>query len=434
IRTTSSGLIRLLAILAAHAYWIRPLGPGWESHNLVILGWVTSELGLALAVIGLCAWLWDRGDSRAAGVVLLLLVPVALQVLWRKQINPELLWAYRRYLPVVLPLAFLSAAYGLHRLWLLGVRSRSPGRLDGFRVASVLAVLLLAGTVTTVIAGRAEFYENHRELVDSGPMVRDLRRVLPPEAVVLFEPRTKRGLLRLEGGIEHAVGRPVIRLPSPAVDQARLQDLLLSQSRAGRDVYLMTTGYLEAPYWLRAEPVEGFLFETARLEERFEALPRETERVAIIVKLYRLRRGSETAPLPGELDVGGWDDLYLDGTRVYQTEGRPGQLSYRRVSAEGGFWLPGLSGAHDTLRLTLAGGLPSTPVTVSLDGVSLETIEVRRGWRDYVLEIPGGWEPADVPHLVLRSEASFMAAEVGSPEDRRELGVAVDRIRWTSSR
>jgi hypothetical protein len=76
---------------------------------------------------------------------------------------------------------------------------------------------------------------------------------------------------------------------------------------------------------------------------------------------------------------------------------------------------------------------------VSLDGQSLGEISLRdRGWSTYSLPLPNGCRDASGPDRVslLKLEASHLARPAeftnGRSPDRRDLGVALDYVRFTT--
>lgn len=122
--------IAILAILllVVYAWFIRPYvgdtsgsGSYWYSdipipgdldrQNLVRLGWYLSPLGIGLAAIGTCLLVWEVDRYRI--VILVVGLIFSLLYLWRIQANPHQIYTMRRYVPVVMPFAIVSAAYVL---------------------------------------------------------------------------------------------------------------------------------------------------------------------------------------------------------------------------------------------------------------------------------------------------------------------------------
>ncbi len=434
-------LASAFAIAVYYSYFLRPAVLTWDSHNFITLVWLVSSGATLAAVVAVVLVLLRRSAPPGCDAVVAILLFASAVLLWRKSIIPELLWAYRRYLPVVLP-ATLIAAAGLlgicaERAW-LRLRSRPHSPMPTIAAALVVALVVpAAGWITWRSWAYGSRYAEIRDLRGSRGMMRRLAAALPPDALILVEPFTRRGLPRFENAIQHELGLGMLRLPEPAMDERIVLDLLRHQIERGHSVYLLTTGYLEAVDWLRAEPVEAFLWESARLEETAQTGSRQPinmEPVVINAKLYRLYPGQPVA-LAGELDVGGWDDLYLAGRTLENIEGRRGERSFRWTHPVSRFILPGVDGATARFVITLASGYPpdlgEQRVTVRLDGLEMATVVVRRGFRDYSFAVPSEWSPTGKSAaLEIETSPPLKPADTEGSADRRTLGVAVDRIRW----
>ncbi len=425
----------------SYAYFVRPETESWDAHNFILVIWLVSSVATLVAVFAVLLAVLRPSPRPGFGAVVTILVVASAVLLWRKNIIPELLWAYRRYLPVVLPTT-LAAAAGLlgvlaERAW---TRLRRPprGAVPMIAAAMVIAVVATtAGWITWRSWTYATRYAATRDLEGGSQMMQTLAAALPPDAVVLLEANTRRGLPRFENAIQHELGLGMLRLPEPELSREIVLGFVRDQVARGRGVYLLTTGYIEAVDWLRADPVEAFLWEGSRLQETTSAdnrLPVETEPVVINAKLYRLRPGAP-APLNGALDVGGWDDLYLAGRTLENIEGRRGERSYRWTRPVGRFVLPGIDETDEELIITLAGGYPpdlgEQRITVRLDGIDAATVVVHRGFRDYSFPVPPEWSPTDRPAVLeIETTPPLRPAETDGSSDSRTLGVAVDRIRW----
>ena len=433
-----------IVVLMAYGYWIRPdfrLGNG--DAYIVELGWAISPSALFLAVVGAVLYLHDRSVQRGSGAVYAVLVPVAALTLWRKMIVPHLLWAYRRQLPIVLPLSFLLACYVLWRAWDFGKAWIDKAQSRPETANSALVLRLALASTLLGIAVSIGWYElrmtrelqAHQELAGTQEILEELDEVIADDAVVLFEPRTKRGLLRLEAAIHFLLGRPVFRLPEPDVDARLLQQLVWTQIQKGRRVYLMTTGFLDYLPVPAATPVHGFFFRTGKLEEVGGRLPSAVSQLNIVGKIYELQAEGHREPLPGRLDIGGWDDLYLDGPSLHNTEGEPDGRSFRWTRDVSGFWLPGLDETASQVVLMLQRGAPLElgvqSVELSMDGFALGRVEPSGRWLEYVFDIPSDWQPSAEapPHLELRT-LGWRPRDTGDSTDDRLLGVKIDWIAW----
>jgi hypothetical protein len=164
-------------------------------------------------------------------------------------------------------------------------------------------------------------------------------------------------------------------------------------------------------------------------------LPAGVRRKDLDYSLYQLTLD----PPPAErfdLDVGVRDELYL--LRFYakeQTEGR----TVRWTRARSFVSVPGLRGDETELVLELhdggrpvAQGAPPARVEVLFDDVSLGTIEVTPGFRDYRMVLPSVLvkraAARDEPATITLLSTTWMPKTYLGGTDDRELGVMVERI------
>ena len=117
--------------------------PTWGEYGLYRIGMFYGAVPLALAFAGIGIAL-RRWQSRPAVPALVLLVAaapsVALYVLWAPQIFPDLPWAMRRFLPIVIPMVVVMAA--LAGEWLVDVIAARWRTLAPVAAAAAVALLL----------------------------------------------------------------------------------------------------------------------------------------------------------------------------------------------------------------------------------------------------------------------------------------------------
>ncbi len=148
-------IVALIVGLAAYGWFVRPhiglvegsseywyggeqIPAGLNQENLIRLGWYLSPLGIALAVTGICLMVLEIDRQKA--LILAVGLFFSFLYLWRIQANPYQIYAMRRYVPAVMPLAMIGASYLFG--WFFR-QKRAWLRLGGF----ILALIWLAGLI-----------------------------------------------------------------------------------------------------------------------------------------------------------------------------------------------------------------------------------------------------------------------------------------------
>ncbi len=174
---------------------------------------MVSEIGLLLALAGAGWLLLSPARPKGSGAPLALMLTMATLVLYNRQIIPDLLWAYRRFAVFAVPVSAVLAAVAVARLGRWGTtRMRHEGLAAG-RGLPLLALVAALGGAAAVSAREASLvsrYGNVRDLEGATALIERLGATIERRAVVIFEPRTRRGLLRLEGVLQHELGIDVL--------------------------------------------------------------------------------------------------------------------------------------------------------------------------------------------------------------------------------
>lgn len=434
-------VVVIVFVLAAvvHGLTLRPLAGGWDADNMLLVSWMLMPSGLALAVLGLTVTLWKRPGGGVEALLFIFLTVAAI-VLWNKQIRPHLLWAFRRLLPVVLPVGIwmigVSVGLSYRRLTSLfgsaGKGSRAT-RLTSGAFALVVPLLFVA----TVWGGAQQllFYRQFEDLTGSDRIVSLIERLLPESAVMIVEPRTRRGLLRFEGMVLHELSHPVLRMRGPELDQPVLREVLQNQWKRGRRTFLLTSGRVQDSPRIQLVPVEKLEWRTSRLADARRALPTSAEPMFIQARLYELVPQTRRDELDGRLDVGSWDDPFLDDSTFHEIEFQD-ERDFRWTRETGRIWLPPLEPEDDLALLRLASAYPpelgAQWVNVFMNGREVARLQVRRGWRDYEVSLAGSVSHREMNTLELVAEPPFVPVEPDR-EIPRTVGVAVDLVRWGAS-
>ena len=300
-RRVAGGLSILLILVLAFAYFVRlgvqevvgdayPValqdadgsllaeGRTFAEDSAVWLGWYLGPAALATAVVGwaLLTRQVALGKRRFAVPFLMMFSTMALGYIARPSINPDHIWAMRRFLPVVIPGLLVVAAILIGALW--DVRANRTGRAAGRVAALALSVGLLAGSVvaTAPVASLHEF----------DGMAADLRGgcdLVGRDAAVLFigSGDASAGSL-LAASYRGFCGFPVAyteRTDAPYIDQLRSV-----WKEDGRRLWLASTNRLLLDGLSDRGSVEFFVGDYEQLELTVTRRPKDTTPVTI--RLY----------------------------------------------------------------------------------------------------------------------------------------------------
>ncbi len=447
-RLLRAGTAAVVVVLTAAGYWLRPwlyaqweASDSWNMANHVELGLGISPMLVLLATLGTVILLVRRRQEEGLLPAATVLLVLTATVMWERNIIPSPMWAYRRWIPAVLPASYL---FGLVAVaWISAKVSQRRA------YAGVAAAVLLA-PVLAHHATAANAIKRHVQLEGSDAALHQLADLFGPEDAVLFERRSRRGLIRFEAALGLDIGLAVYRLPDARFDAAAIRSLAWERARHGGDVYLVTAGGLDELVDVGVEPVQIFRWQSLLLEEFYMyeevkagrpiRLPVAILPLTIEARVYRLQPEESIAPLPqrvvdgelrGELDVGLWDDQYLVGGLMYSPE-VSGEHSFRWTGSRAVILLPGMPADADEVVLRVRGNefLPAHEIEVWLDGVRLGAAAPPSGWGDLRFPLPAEWtwEADVIARLELRIPAAQPHAEGSGLA--RVLGTRIERVFW----
>lgn len=306
--------------LAAYGYFIRPrLGtvklvpyaygatqvPLSDHENMVRLGWYLTPLGIWLGVAGLALIAW-RERWRRLWLPLGLAFLATLLYLYRMLNNPHHIYTMRRYVPLVIPLFMLGAAYAL--VWLWGRRTAdapspfpSPVRGGGERGEKFLrpSSSILLGLVLMLGLGyQSRVVLTHVEYAGLIGQVSELAAAVGPGSVVVFDDPAPVGSGALLGTpLEYLFGLTVFDL-QVGWSQAGLERAVRLGLEGGRPVVLLARPGGEAvnalaqaglqTSWQRRVTVDVPI-----LEQSYDHFPTATIRLTLSLDLYHVTGPSD---------------------------------------------------------------------------------------------------------------------------------------------
>jgi len=428
-----------VALLAAYAYWLRPVLSAWagadgndkaraladpglllglgfrqlaahDAQSLVRLGWFVSPLGLALGILGLLVVLREWRPRYLFPVLMGL--AVSGFYLYKVRVWNDYPFALRRFVPVTLPLLLGFAAFLLTRLAGRG----GPRRALAGALAAVLAVTYASDTA------RIGRYVDWRGSVR---FVADVARRFGPEDVVIFEQPKSIHLLSLPLWAAHGVNALELARFNP--DPDRLRHLVAAWRGRWRNIYFVHTYRTDlcGLFLERLEPKDFGTFEWYAYDRK----PGEPEFRSLHFTISRVVPPEELrVPSLDEVDVGATDDVQVSG--FFDKEGGAGR-TFRWTGPCASVYLPAARpGATLSITVSAERRPAATPavVKVSLSGLALGEFVAGPDWSEHVFVLPSNLPPGPP---VLRLDVPPWRPVNFFPDshDTRDLGVMVDRIR-----
>jgi hypothetical protein len=422
VRSSAAALILAGSL---YGYFVRPLVERTtDAANLVQLGWFTTPLLLALALAGVLLTLArpaPGGRGEAQLLFLAATMAAAALLAHHKQIAPFYLWALRRFVPEMLPALALFASAALTAL---------AGPVRGASLRTGAALLLAAAVLGGgIVQGR--HLVAYREYQGALAAIGRVAERLPQQATVVSIESW------LATPLQFISGRRSLALSDPDPEKAdRAAATLAAWASAGREVYLVTAGGAFFTRLLGLELVDRVALDLPLLERTSRAYPREIERFAPEVHIFRateFRAGSGWRPAvvaPGESIFG------LRGG--FHDEERPGDggRPFRWTAATATLDLPPPAdpGRPWDLVLRLGGGRPpgheQPLVEVLIDQRTVGSFRVGNRVGEHRIRVAAGSATGAGRGFleVTVAAETFVPARVSDSRDLRTLGVMWESV------
>ncbi len=421
IRLNSSHLTRIaglfLILAGVYQYFFRiRFDASPDAINLRSLGWLFSPLGLAIAFaafllpprpnVSRAQWLWF-----SAGLL------SALILIHGKHVQPYYMWAFRRYLPVVIPFFAMLIAH----VFATAMERIPQGKRPSLQLPVLAAFLLLLGWQLHASRHLIRTRE-HRGLP---AFVATLASDLQDADFILVDH------WQLATPLRHAHGLPAYQLSremdavSPHQTQA-LNELLSRKAAAGESiVYLSHRGPFFHPElhprFLSRHEHHGQIL--AWSQSGIPAQVREDHNQAT---LYELIPGQDPEPETVTIDT----SYHAVGLiRGFHEFSRRGESMYRWTNGDAALYIPGLA-KGGTATLHLAHQRPQQqdekiPVRLSLDGEFTAKLQVGFEWATYTIPLPSVERPAQI--LRIQSD-TWNPSEYDTPGYPPDIGIRISAI------
>ena len=228
----------------------------YDESTVTWLSWYYGWPALVLAAVGLAVLTGRclRGRDLRLLPALTLLGSVGSLYLWNASIFPDQIWAARRFLPVVIPLLLVAAAFALSLLWTRGTAGRVVAGLLGLAV--VVMPLLTSWPLATFREGLPQLSQ-----------VQNVCRVLPDDAAVLLaDPDAQE---RYAVTLRAYCNVPTVGISSPTA--ATLGQARRTAITRGRSTWVVATRADGLP--LSSAPARGFSVIAQKWEELLDGPP-----------------------------------------------------------------------------------------------------------------------------------------------------------------
>ena len=422
----------LIGHAASLAAYIGAPTPAGHDANLVRLGWYWSPLGILLIALG-ATLLIGRNLNRLTGGLLAFALVHTVVFVNETYTSDGYIYALRHYVPVVLPIFALFAAYAVWNLPNPLSRFRNPGRRFPFARTlglSTAALLVLFFGVTRAGTWTVQRYRG----VET--QLQQIAAQFPANSLLLFSGDRDQPHI-LATPFQFIYGRTsfVISTNNPRGD---LLEAWLNSESATHPVYILMGndgGKLFFPHTrLVPETRFGPTF-TVTLHD-FESLqlqkPHNAQDNTLRYTVYRYEPAGADTPLgaaPLTVTMGQADEQY-DVAGFYSIEhDRNDPTPYRWIGPTALLrvpWTASLARSGGTITLRLAGGMRPAALAlpahawVALDpgvnepGPTLADFDLTQGFADYTVTVPPGTLPvADDGTALVRITSCINPASKG---------------------
>jgi hypothetical protein len=429
-------LIATLLIGATYAYFFREpralLAPH-DAHALrMFVDLYFTRLAFGLALVGYALVVW-RSFWRAPALILGITI-ASFFFFYKMRIWPEHFWLARRFVPAILPGAFLFAAAAVFApLWILP-REHRWRRTPALSIASG-AIGVLAGTLLAWhYFGASRTIRTHIEYADLIPRIERLAARFADDDLVLVEAREASDVHVLALPLAYIYARNILVLDRSRPDKQALLKFLTWARERFKNIYFMAGGGTDLlSAGIGAKIVDSESFRVPEYNKTtYDVYPRSSLLKPFDFTIYRLIADSSDAA-PQSLDIGGADDLHL--VDFYPKERLAGGALTFRWTEDTSLLLMGIQPGNREVVLRMSAGRPRgvapPSVVVSIDGRQLGTAEPAADFRDHAFPIPGDL----ASQLAARGASSEIRIQsstwtpnaVLGGTDNRALGVMVDR-------
>lgn len=279
-------------------------------EGIVRVGWYLTPLGVWLGIAGFLYWTATDLKLRSAPFLGGAFLGSAL-VFVRGAIVSCYFWAFKRYIPVVVPAFVLSISYLVWRLWPTD-RVRWP--------QAILPITISAFLLISYLTGSLMFWE-HVEWKNAIDDIATLADSLPENAILLFHPSAPG--IRISVPMDYIYDRDSYVVTPSNANNALLRETIARWHTQGRPVYWIT--HLCKQTFKYYGPLTQ-IGETSILWSEtpclLDKLPDSIGDHSVNLCIYQIEGTEYTVPI--DLNANFGDQIDLMGYELESTEVSPG--------------------------------------------------------------------------------------------------------------
>ena len=390
-----------LLMAASWGYFIRPrIGHGFESANLVELGWFVTPLGLIIGLAGVSLSIFKLRSEKVFPLALFLCVSILF--LYKKVVYPIYPWGLRRYIPMVVPgLALYSGiAFTEMQDYVSSRWDKSRARRIIVALPIIVVALLLCLKISN--AHLLLTSTDYKGMTDS---VSEIAKELPE------------GLFICEGSwlatpLAYIHGKETLQVSDLTPDKCRrLEKVFLKFLNRGETIWYIPLREKPIGEMIDFLPAQSFKIATSVLDRAKRAVPSQMRPFEPEVTIYRMDKAGEKKFDPGEshrIDVG-YANFGLSGFYKPHREGN--ELIGRWTFGEGEVFLPWPESGEVRLSIRMGGcrpeEMPQTPVRIYLGRKLLAEKKIQHELSTYTWELKSGrFKATKQGRIPLRVESS----------------------------
>jgi 4-amino-4-deoxy-L-arabinose transferase-like glycosyltransferase len=251
-------------------------------EGLPRMGWYLTPLGVWLGIAGFLLWVLARPDAKALPFLGTALIYSGI-VFYKGAIRSDFYWAFKRYVPFVVPAFILLIGYVL---WQLGrVEARHPIKILPIVLTAFLVVSFTVEDLN--VLGDVEYEGAIEEITE-------LNAVFPSGAVILYQ--TSPSVGGVGTPLRFIFGRTIYPVPVQQIESIPMQRIIKGWLDAGTPVYWVTpTGKEIETYGTLNKVAEQELTWRTRAIS-WEQLPKRRPQFRVLLQIFEFAEAELRVP------------------------------------------------------------------------------------------------------------------------------------------